>query len=111
MLPCPSMTDRRLNTRYPVKLPVTFESRKISGSGITLDLSSKGVFISTQQYVAPGTRLELKMAWPYLLDGVKGLQLVATGRVTRTTSQGFAVEIGQHQFKTVKTLVKVEGAA
>jgi hypothetical protein len=96
------MPDRRAHKRYPVSLPVSFKGRVISGSGSSVNLSSKGALILAFQQPKLGSRLELRMNWPALLNGVVGLQLVAECLVTRITPDGFAVEFSKHQFKTVR---------
>jgi hypothetical protein len=97
------MTNRRSKFRYPISLPVTFRvlHSRISGAGLTLDLSSGGALVAASTFLPVRTRVEISMEWPFSLEGAVPLQLVAQARVTRSTANGFAVAFRQHEFRTV----------
>lgn len=91
--------------RYPVTLNVRYRTlgryRRVSGLGRTVNLSSGGILVSSEQKIAVGTRLEVNLEWPSLLDGEIPLQLVALGKVVRCLESGFAVAYTQYQFRTM----------
>jgi len=72
--------------------------------GETANLSSQGTYIATgvQQELIVGSRLEAVLEWPILLEGNTALELVMLGRVMRVGSDGFAVAIWRHRFRTAK---------
>jgi hypothetical protein len=101
------LTERRSRVRYPIKLKVRFRTMGAAteaGTGETLDLSSRGMFVAAQipSRFGVGSRVEITVEWPVLLDGATQLQLVAVGRVARLTQAGFAVSLGRHEFRTRK---------
>ena len=75
----------------------------VAGVGQTLNLSSSGILVeSRQQKVSVGTRLEVSVEWPMMLDGTSPLQLVVRGRVVRSEMFRFAVLFQSYQFRTMK---------
>jgi hypothetical protein len=104
--------ERRSKCRYPLDLGVRFrpcfEKAPFSSSGRTINLSSGGILVASQHLVSQceisvGTRIEMSIEWPVLLDGRIPLQFVAVGRVVRRGPFVFAVAFERHQFRTVKT--------
>jgi hypothetical protein len=97
--------ERRSKIRYPVALNVRYrtigKARRISGIGRTLNMSSGGLLIATEQRTEVGARIELNIEWPSMLDGQVPLQLVATGKVMRCLASGFALSFTQYQFRTM----------
>ena len=98
-------TDRRGATRFPLVRDVryTIRSRKSieeTGLGSTINMSSNGILFSTDRPLSPGMRLEIAISWPAELDGKIPLQLVARGRVARSTTGAAALEIQQCEFRT-----------
>ena len=98
--------ERRSRRRYPLQLQVRYRaiSAKLSasGGGQTLNISSAGLLIASPQCVREGLRLRLNVDWPWLLDGMTPLQLVAESRVVRANASQFAVELERYQFRTSK---------
>jgi len=100
-------SDRRAKARYPLQLGVRYRALGrpgVSGKGETANLSSQGAFVATgvQQELIVGSRLEAVVEWPILLEGNIALELVMLGRVMRVGSNGFAVAIWRHRFRTAK---------
>jgi hypothetical protein len=100
------LLERRSAIRYPIVLNAQFQPvRKkpnAGGAGRTVDISSRGLRIAAEHKVRVGLRLDVSIEWPILLDGVVELSLVATGRVVRVWESSFALELSQHEFRTVK---------
>jgi hypothetical protein len=96
--------DRRSRVRYPVGLDVRYRTTNsrhdITGVGRTLNISSTGLLVTCQHEFSVGTRLEVQIDWPTLLDSMVGLKLVAVGRVVRSQTSIFAMEMSQHEFRT-----------
>jgi hypothetical protein len=101
--------ERRSRTRYPIRLDVRFQggrsSRRFAGFGRTLNISSAGILIASEQAVFAGAPLEICIRWPWLLDGDTPIQLVAEAKVVRSHESGFAAVLLRHQFRTAKALV------
>lgn len=100
-------SDRRGNGRFPFREEVRYrtlraKSCNIQGTGKTIDMSSGGVFFTTEGELPHGRLIELSVNWPARLDGVCPLQLVALGRVVRSDGAGAAVRIERYEFKTRK---------
>jgi len=98
--------ERRAWKRYPIEQEVTYRTldRRIeppeSGSGLTVNFSSRGVLFRTDQPPRSGKRLEISVKWPALLSGTCPLKLVAWGRVVRVDDDRVAVKIEQYEFRT-----------
>ena len=104
------MKERRSAFRYPIALNASYKpSKKKSidgGEGKTVNMSSRGLWIASEQKVKLGARLEVILEWPARLDGAIELVLVAIGRVVRTRESGFALELARYEFRTSKRKVK-----
>jgi hypothetical protein len=96
--------DRRDGQRYALTLPVRFSFPRrgvaVEGAGVTIDLSRRGILFNSE--VPPPDRqpMELRIAWPYRLQGVCALELVAHGFVVRTDSRGTLFEVRDYAFRT-----------
>jgi hypothetical protein len=111
---CPSiLTERRSKSRYPMDLGVRFRllfegSPVLSGAGRTLNLSAGGVLIVSQDVashdeIGAGTRVEISIGWPALLEGRIPLQLFTIGQVVRRGPIDFAVTFHLYEFRTMRT--------
>ncbi|HTA72491.1 MAG TPA: PilZ domain-containing protein [Bryobacteraceae bacterium] len=102
--------ERRSKARYPVKLTVRYRTvgrhQSVNGVGHTLNMSSGGLLVSAQHEVSAGSRLEVNVEWPLLLDGAIPLQLVAHGKVVRCGGSMFAISFAQYQFRTMARMLK-----
>jgi len=101
-----SELDRRARKRYPLQLTVRYRSTSrrlpLSGAGRTLNISSSGLLIASSQGVREGARLQLKLEWPWALEDLTPLQLIAESRVVRAGATEFAVMLERYQFCTAK---------
>jgi hypothetical protein len=98
-------TDRRLNQRYPIDIPLQYKllwRGKVvkTGQGRTVNLSSSGALIDCGVALPKGVQLELSIEWPAKIDGKVGLSLVAVGKAVRAAGQNVAVAYSQHSFRT-----------
>jgi hypothetical protein len=100
-----AVIERRSHARYPIELDVRYNGSwkkgvPHEGSGKARDLSSGGIFFSTNQRLPKGRHVELFINWPILLEGTCLLQLVITGKILRSSRDGVAVTILNHKFRT-----------
>jgi hypothetical protein len=98
--------ERRFDRRYQLQLEVRWKlirRRKIqdAGAGRTVDLSSGGILFDASRPLPVGLNVELAISWPVLLHNVAPLQLVASGRIVRSTGAQVAIHVTQHEFRTV----------
>ena len=96
--------DRRTLRRYECQLELRFESRSREGSrleyGMTADLSRKTLRFQTDSPPPIGQQMEVRIAWPFLLQNVCRLELVVRGLVIRVGARGTIMEIGSYEFQT-----------
>ena len=99
--------DRRRKRRYPISLSVEFKIVKNylvtgCGAGTSIDLSSNGIAIATDQQLRVGSYVELSANWPVLLDGSCPLKLMIFGKVVRSDGRITAIATDRHEFRTRK---------
>jgi hypothetical protein len=100
--------DQRSHRRYPVTLAVEYKLLKRgrviqTGSGRTLNISSRGILFEANEPFALGGPIELMISWPFLLEGVCPLKLVIRGRVVRVDDGNrIAVSVTYHEFHTAR---------
>ena len=96
--------DRRSDRRYDVQLELrfTYKARGVTylGSGRTIDLSGGGVMFETDTPPPDGQEVELRIAWPFLLQNVCPLEVFIRGAVIRTDARGTAVRTQHYEFRT-----------
>jgi c-di-GMP-binding flagellar brake protein YcgR len=98
--------ERRSDRRYDISLELRWKvlRRKKtldSGLGHTVDLSSGGILFETGRKLPIGLKVQLSIAWPVLLHKSSPLQLTVAGKVVRSDNQRTAIQIIQHEFRTV----------
>jgi len=102
----PGKTDRRTSDRFPMEREIRFKmlSKRLgdeAGAGITVNMSSGGIYFQSDKPLIPGKRLEMAISWPAQLDNRCALKLIARGKVVRYEAGCAAVEILQYEFRTV----------
>ena len=100
-------TERRSKVRYPVRLNLRYRTidrgEGVTGVGLTVNMSSGGLLATCQHEIRVGSRIEVQIDWPSLLDSTVPLRLIATGRAIRSEPSTFALEFTQYQFRTVRS--------
>jgi hypothetical protein len=102
--------DRRRNRRYRIQLKLHWRltGRKKSvldeDVGRTLDVSSGGIYFQTSRPLPVGESLQVSIDWPVMLHNITPLQVVVTGTIFRSTREYTAVQILQHEFRTVGSM-------
>lgn len=97
--------DRRNPGRFPIDREIRFRMtnrrNELVGAGRTVNMSSKGLLIRTEQKLLAGKRLEMAISWPAQLDHKCALKLIARGKVVRAEAGMAAVSIEQYEFRTL----------
>jgi len=106
--------DRRRDRRYGIHLDLRWKlirRRRVleTGVGQTVDLSSGGILFVSGHTLPVGLNVELAITWPVLLRNEAPMQLIVAGRIVRTSESGTAVEMVQHEFRTMSTASEQRG--
>ncbi len=97
--------ERRIKRRFPVAQEVRYKmlyGQRIAetGQGKTNNISSSGVWFSTENMLTPGMPVELSVKWPVLLIETCPMKLMIDGCIVRSNEQGAAVAIERYEFRT-----------
>jgi hypothetical protein len=97
--------ERRTKRRFQIEQDVRYKmlyGQRIAetGSGKTQNISSAGLWFSTENMLTPGMPVELSMNWPVLLNDSCPMKLMIYGCVVRSTERGAAVAIERYEFRT-----------
>ena len=97
--------ERRGKRRFRIEQDVRYRllyGHRIAETGVgrTVDISSNGVWMSTQTQLNPGLPVELSINWPALLNDVCPMKLMIYGCIVRSTPTGAAVAIERYEFRT-----------
>jgi hypothetical protein len=96
--------DRRIDRRYQYEMELRFTYSQGSavqfGSGHTVDLSRGAVRFVADNPPPDGVDVELRIAWPYLLQNVCPLELVVRGTTVTTGERGTILTMSNYEFRT-----------
>lgn len=97
--------ERRTKRRFQIEQDVRYKmlyGQRIAetGSGRTMNISSGGVWFSTEALLTSGMPIELSMMWPVLLNDSCPMKLMIYGCVVRSNERGAAVAIERYEFRT-----------
>ena len=97
--------DRCNKKRFHIEQDVRYKmlyGQRIAetGTGKTINISSGGVFFTTENTLTAGMPVELSMNWPVLLHDSCPMKLMIYGCVIRTNEKGAAVAIERYEFRT-----------
>jgi hypothetical protein len=98
--------ERRQDRRYALHLDVKWKlvrRRRVldAGTGHTIDMSSGGILFDAGRHLPEGLNVELSVTWPVLLHNVAPMQLLAVGRIVRSAGLRAAIQMSQHEFRTL----------
>lgn len=94
-------TKRRFQIEQEVKYKMLYGQRIAeTGVGRTVNISSGGVWFSTESMLTSGMPVELSMNWPVLLNDSCPMKLMIYGCVVRSNERGAAVAIERYEFRT-----------
>ena len=74
-----------------------------TGPAKTVNISSSGVWFTTETALPMGVPIELTISWPALLNDYCPMKLMIYGCVIRTGDKGAAVAIERYEFRTQGT--------
>jgi hypothetical protein len=95
---------RRFNIEQGLRYKLLYGSRVAeAGNGRTLNISSSGVWFTTEGVLSAGLPVELSMAWPARLNDVCPMKLMIYGCVVRSDKEGAALAIERYEFRTQGT--------
>ena len=97
--------ERRTKRRFQIDQEVKYKmlyGRRIAETGVgrTMNISSGGVWFSTESMLTSGMPVELSMNWPVLLNDSCPMKLMIYGCVVRSNEKGAAVAIERYEFRT-----------
>lgn len=91
--------ERRQHQRYPITAQSECILAVNRAQATTLNISSGGVFLKTDEILPVGDQIRVLINWPVLLDQRCPLRLVITGKVLRSGEAGAAVRTIRYDFK------------
>lgn len=92
---------RRFNIEQALRYKLLYGSRVAeAGIGRTLNISSSGVWFTTETVLGTGLPVELSMSWPARLNDVCPMKLMIYGCVVRSDQGGAALSIERYEFRT-----------
>jgi hypothetical protein len=97
--------ERRMKRRFQIEQEVRYKmlyGQRIAETGVgrTSNISSGGVWFSTESMLTTGMPVELSMNWPVLLNDSCPMKLMIYGCVVRSNERGAAVAIERYEFRT-----------
>jgi hypothetical protein len=97
--------ERRSKRRFQIDQEVRYKmlyGQRIAETGVgrTRNISSGGVWFSTESMLTSGMPVELSMTWPVLLNDSCPMKLMIYGCVIRSNEKGAAVAIERYEFRT-----------
>lgn len=97
--------ERRNKKRFTIEQEIRYKmlyGQRIAetGTGKTLNISSAGVWFTTEAPLTAGMPIELSMNWPVLLHDSCAMKLMIYGCVIRSSEKGAAVSIERYEFRT-----------
>src|SRR3954465_4020816 len=100
-----SERERRVKRRFQIDQEVKYKmlyGQRIAETGVgrTLNISSGGVWFTTENMLTSGMPVELSMNWPVLLNDSCPMKLMIYGCVVRSNEKGAAVAIERYEFRT-----------
>ncbi len=97
--------ERRSKKRFVIEQEVRYKmlyGQRIAetGTGKTMNISSSGVWFTTENMLTTGMPVEISMNWPVLLNETCPMKLMIYGCVVRSNEKGAAVAIERYEFRT-----------
>jgi hypothetical protein len=108
--------ERRSKRRFHIEQDVRYKmlyGQRIAetGAGKTMNISSGGVWFTTEALLTSGMPIELSMTWPVLLNDSCPMKLMIYGCVVRSNERGCAVAIERYEFRTTGRSMQAQAAA
>ncbi len=99
--------DRRQDRRYEINLDVKWKlisappRSRHRHRGKPLICRAACILFDAGRHLPEGLNVELSITWPVLLHNVAPMQLLASGKIVRSTGRKVAIQTVQHEFRTV----------
>jgi hypothetical protein len=94
--------DKRFGMQLQLRWKLVHRRRTIdTGTGCTVDMSSRGLRFEAGREMPSGLNVELSISWPVLLLNVAPMQLLITGRILRSADGWAAIRTVTHEFRTL----------
>lgn len=98
-------TERRGKRRFRIERDARYKllyGQHIAETGParTVNISSSGVWFTTDTSLPMGVPIELAISWPALLNDYCPMKLMIFGCVVRSTDNGAAINIERYEFRT-----------
>ncbi len=90
-------------SHYPVSMEVRYKVRARMprvGMGQTSRMSSREIVFTADQTIDEGSKVEISIAWPAMLNQCVPLQLVIEGEVIRQRQSVMTARIQKYHFRT-----------
>jgi hypothetical protein len=97
--------ERRRARRFPLRREARYtileaHKRNAPVGTETLDMSSGGMCLRCTEAPAPGSRMDVAVNWPAVLENGCRLKLVARARVMWRSKEAVGLMIERHEFRT-----------
>ena len=97
--------ERRIKRRFHIEEDVRYKmlyGQRLAetGTGKTMNISSGGVWFTTEAMLTSGMPIEISMTWPVLLNDSCPMKLMIYGCVVRSNDKSAAVAIERYEFRT-----------
>src|ERR1700734_316494 len=97
--------ERRTKRRFQIEQDVRYKmlyGQRIAETGVgkTMNISSGGIWFTTEALLTSGMPIELSVTWPVLLNDSCPMKLMIYGCVVRRNERGAAVAIERYEFRT-----------
>jgi hypothetical protein len=101
----PGERERRHKRRFQIEEEIRYKmlyGQRLAETGLgkTTNISSSGVWFTTENMLTTGMPVELSMNWPVLLNDSCPMKLMIYGCVVRSNDRGAAVAIERYEFRT-----------
>lgn len=109
-----SRYDRRRNIRFPLEMELRYRVSARAGQwvdGKSVNISSSGMLLRAKSVPPRGSKVQMAVHWPTLLDDCIPLRLVVQGRVVRAAGSEAAVRFDSIEFRTAKEPGRVQSGA
>jgi len=98
-------TERRRAKRFPLRREARYtilepQKRNAPIGTETLDMSSGGMCLRSTNPPPPGSRVDVAVNWPAVLENGCRLKFVARARVMWRSADSMGVMIEKHEFRT-----------
>jgi hypothetical protein len=94
-------TKRRFHISEDVRYKMLYGQRLAeTGMGKTMNISSGGIWFTTESMLTAGMPIEISMNWPVLLNDSCPMKLMIYGCVVRSNDRSAAVAIERYEFRT-----------